>query len=242
MSFNKLNAPQQTEILCLTQNETSNGTQIKSGILRKIKKRFDKSIICIDATSSMGGIVLPWKSADIWFASVQKCFGLPAGMAIMICSPKAIKKALSLNHNQYYNSLPFMIEKMNEWQTTYTPNILNIFLLNRILKTVPHIQKTSHLLKKRRAWFSSITTKLRWQHISNNKNVLSDTVFAFKESAGQIEKIKSTLFKSGILLGNGYSKWKDSSFRIANFPAIEENEWKQLEMVLTRDFLEKKIV
>jgi phosphoserine aminotransferase len=51
------------------------------------------ALIAVDATSSMAGVELDWQSADIWFASVQKCFGLPAGMAVMVCSPRALQYA-----------------------------------------------------------------------------------------------------------------------------------------------------
>jgi phosphoserine aminotransferase len=37
-------------------------------------------------------------------------------------------------------------------------------------------------------------------------------------------------------LGNGYGKWKNSTFRIANFPAIEEFEITKLKEILMSDW------
>ncbi len=79
------------EVICLTQNETSNGTELNESIIASIKRKNPRALIAVDATSSMAGIELNFKSADVWFASVQKCFGLPAGLAIMVCSPQAIQ-------------------------------------------------------------------------------------------------------------------------------------------------------
>ena len=77
------------DVVCLTQNETSNGTQLNdlTGFGNLLGLR------CIDATSSMAGVDFDWTLGDVWFASVQKCFGLPAGLALLICSPKALRQA-----------------------------------------------------------------------------------------------------------------------------------------------------
>ena len=67
------------DFICLTQNETSNGTQVGNEIIARIKSANPKHLVGVDATSSMAGIFLDFSSADVWFASVQKCIGLPAG-------------------------------------------------------------------------------------------------------------------------------------------------------------------
>src|SRR5688572_23353320 len=133
-------------VICITQNETSNGTQVANKTIAAIKKNNPDSIVAIDATSSMGGIILDFKSADIWFASVQKCFGLPAGLGIMVCSPQAIAQAKVVNNNQYYNSIVFMDAVMEKWQTPFTPNVLSIYLLMRVLeknKAIKEVNKVT---------------------------------------------------------------------------------------------------
>ena len=104
------------DVVCITQNETSNGTQIKD--LKPFKIAFPEAIIAVDATSSLGGIELAWQQGDVWFASVQKCLGLPAGMGLMICSPQAIKRAEEINDRKYYNSLLFIHENFQKYQTS----------------------------------------------------------------------------------------------------------------------------
>ena len=84
----------------------------------------------MDATSSMGGINLPWQEADVWFASVQKCIGIPAGLGILICSPKALKRATQLNKKVHYNDVLLMEENRKLFQTHYTPNVLSIYVLS----------------------------------------------------------------------------------------------------------------
>jgi phosphoserine aminotransferase len=95
----------------------------------------------------MAGVELDWQSADIWFASVQKCFGLPAGMAVMVCSPKALQYAEIIGDRKYYNSLLFMNDNFKKYQTHYTPNVLEIYLLSKILEQIPDISETLLELK-----------------------------------------------------------------------------------------------
>jgi phosphoserine aminotransferase len=136
-------------IICITQNETSNGTQISNALIRSLKKNNPDSFIAVDATSSMAGVALDFKAADIWFASVQKCFGLPAGLGLLVCSPRAITRARALNDALHYNSLPFMLEMMDKWQTPFTPNVLNIYLLMRVVEKAPPIKTTEAKVQER---------------------------------------------------------------------------------------------
>jgi phosphoserine aminotransferase len=218
----------QSKMICLTQNETSNGTQISNRLLKKMRTRYHESLICVDATSSMAGIELDWLSADIWFASVQKCFGLPAGMAIMICSPKALEKAKILGHNQHYNSLLFMYEMVKKNQTPFTPNVLNIYLLNKVLQERKPIKQVSNLLKKRANILYQSLIKMGYQILEYDNRLRSNTVLTIKGKKEKIEGIKTLAQKEGILLGNGYGIWKENTFRIANFPAITDEDFEVL--------------
>jgi phosphoserine aminotransferase len=220
------------DLICITQNETSNGTQLSNQFIKEIKRQNPEKILALDATSSMAGVYLDFSATDICFASVQKCFGLPAGMAIMVCSPKAIEKALAIGENKHYNSLCFMIEKMKDFQTTYTPNVLSIFLLNRVLASMANIRQTDQLIRARsKDWYSFFRED---DLLIRDPASRSDTVIAVKGEEDIIRKIKSDLLKAGILLGNGYGQWAKNTFRIANFPAHEAYEIERLRELLVK--------
>lgn len=221
-------------ILCLTQNETSNGTQVSKKIIASIKKNNSNHLVAIDATSSMAGIILDFKSADIWFASVQKCFGLPAGMGIMVCSPTAIARAKAINNTQYYNSVVFMDAMMEKWQTPYTPNVLAIYLLMRVLEKTKPIQEVhTTTLIRYKAWGSFFEKDKALKHLVKNKAVHSFTVVPVKGDSETINKIKQNARKKGFLLGEGYGDLKSTTFRIANFPALKKVEINGLMRFLT---------
>jgi phosphoserine aminotransferase len=65
-----------------------------------------------------------------------------------------------------------------------------------------------------------------------NPATRSDTVIAVKGESEAITKIKKEAQTAGITLGNGYGEWRNNTFRIANFPAINEEEISQLKTFL----------
>ncbi len=223
------------EVICLTQNETSNATQLKNRWLRKVRAQFPDSLVCVDATSSMGGIALDWLAADVWFASVQKCFGMPSGMALMVCSPRAIALAEQLAHRTHHNSLLHILEKARDGQTTHTPSILHIFLLGKLMETLPDIQTIQRTLKERRRTWEYFLRKNRYELLVHNKAVRSDTVLAIKTTPEKVHRIREKAEQADFLLGKGYGAWKENTVRIANFPAIPAERIAALQHVLASE-------
>lgn len=222
------------EVLCLTHSETSNGTQIRMQELAEIRS-LTPALIAIDATSSMGGVAFDWTLGDVWFASVQKCFGLPAGMGIMVCSPNALEKARQVNDILRYNSLLFVHENFEKYQTHYTPNTLGVYLLMRVMEQLEPIATIDQRTVERAAHFYQfLENETSWEPLVTNNATRSDTVIAVKGEPQAIAALKKDATLAGITLGNGYGEWKNNTFRIANFPAIEDEEIEQL-----RSFLQK---
>jgi phosphoserine aminotransferase len=220
---------QKSDLICLTQNETSNGTQVSDSIINSIKKKNPHALIAVDATSSMAGIELNFRAADVWFASVQKCFGLPAGLAVMICSPRAIARMKQLNEKNHYNSLTFMYEMIEKNQTVCTPNVLGIYLLMRVLKKSANI-KTIHarIVKQAERWFALFENNKKFSLLCTNPKVRSHTVICVTGQVQEIYALKQKAKRAGFLLGEGYGELKNNTFRIANFPAIKNQEIKLL--------------
>ncbi|MEM8568755.1 MAG: aminotransferase class V-fold PLP-dependent enzyme [Bacteroidota bacterium] len=212
------------DVICLTQNETSNGTQVHNSTIEQLRAMYPDQIIAADATSSMAGIQLEFTHADVWYASVQKCFGLPAGLAVIICSPRAIQRALEINETQRYNSLSSIIHMIDKYQTTHTPNIMGIYLLNRVMGERKSIGEVARETSTRFKNLSNALEDAGLQHLIQNQDVRSYTVLPVTGERNRIQTIKTNARKEGIILGNGYGLWKETTFRIANFPAIKHYE------------------
>ncbi|MBX2914449.1 MAG: alanine--glyoxylate aminotransferase family protein [Cyclobacteriaceae bacterium] len=226
-------ASYQGEVLCITQNETSNGTQVSMPVLKKIRFQNPHALLAIDATSSMGGQVLDFSIGDVWFASVQKCFGLPAGLAVMICSPRAVQRVQHLNERAHYNSLVNQLHFAANHQTTHTPNVLGIYLLYRVLQDSTAVQPIYKRLRQQAATcYAQLTEAKNLQPLIQNPAVRSDTVIAVTASVAAIKRTKAKAKRARLLLGEGYGELKHSTFRVANFPAIKPAAFMQLLNVL----------
>lgn len=234
IKLNSYNIPSDIEMLGFTLNETSTGTKVSDKVIKEAKSTFPNALISIDTTSCLGGIAIDFKLFDIIYGSVQKCFGLPAGLGILILSPKAIEKAKTKNITGRYNSVLKMVDQIQKFQTNYTPNVLNIYLLSRVLAQITSISDIDNLIKKRAAdWYNFIPTLNGFYLHITNKEVQSDTVITVGASEENIIKIKKEAKIAGIELGSGYGSLKNTTFRIANFPAITDAEINQLKKFLS---------
>ncbi|MBC7485212.1 MAG: aminotransferase class V-fold PLP-dependent enzyme [Cytophagaceae bacterium] len=220
------------EVIHLTQNETANGTQLSAVWLKVLRKNNTTAFITVDATSSLGGQALPMASADVWFASVQKCLGLPSGMAVLICS-KRLVDFCKKNNSGYYNSITSLEDQFQKRQTTHTPNILGIYLLYRVLSERLKLNELHHTLKQQaRQWYELIEQHALFESLIYNKDVRSDTIITVKGNPSDIERFKNHCAEKEYIIGNGYGADKNSTFRIANFPAHQAAEVAFLQHLL----------
>lgn len=205
----------------VVHTETSNGTCLPDVFFQELRQKNPNSCIVVDATSSMGGVKLPWEYADVWFASVQKCFGLPPGLAVMCCSPNAIKRALK-NDWKHPNSINNLNKNFKKFQTPYTPNLMNIWLLNQWLTEMPDILTVQKILETRKKHFFEQNFPLK--KLSYTMDAVTVWAFELPDTCDIFQEAE----KSQMVLGTGYGDWKNNSFRIANFPAIPNHAWEAL--------------
>jgi phosphoserine aminotransferase len=227
----------ETDLVCITQNETSNATQLRDGFILNLYNRLGQALLAVDATSSMAGVQLKFIKADIWFASVQKCFGLPAGLSVMILSPRAVARLRDQNERAHYNSLTSQYEKMLNWQTTYTPNVLGIYLFSRVLHDRPAIKVVhQHLQERATKLYDYFEQATQLTPLVTNPETRSTTVIGLQGPPALIDEVKRRALAQGLQLGNGYGNWKAGSLRIANFPAIPDEAFEQLVQFFAREF------
>jgi len=236
LRIDQFEVPNHAELIALTHNETSNGSRIPTDVILELRNNYPEKLIACDATSSFGGVRLPMDQADIWFASVQKCLGLPAGLGLMILSPRAVQRANEIGEQYHYNSLNFILANADKHQTHYTPNVLAIYLLHEMLDMVKPIKKTAATLHSRyKRLLKIFKDHPYFSQLIDEESNRSETVLTLTGPPSKIDSVKKKTFKAGIMLGNGYGDLKESTFRIANFPAIRKKEIKHLEEFFTKN-------
>lgn len=138
-SLDEIKIPKNSELVCITQNDTSTGFSIPMSEIYKLQDKNPDKLFALDIVSSVPYVDIEYKKLDAVFFSVQKGFGLPAGLSILILSPKAIDKAEKLSNikgysiGSYHNVLKLSKKSRNN-QTNETPNVLGIYLLDCVIK------------------------------------------------------------------------------------------------------------
>ena len=214
------------DLLAITHNETSNGSRVEDNILREISALCKKKeiIVALDATSSMGAMEIPWKYIDVCFASVQKCLGMPAGMALMFLSPYAQKKAQEIGDTQRYNSVIHSVRHFANDEAPYTPNVLAIYCLWRIMRTNAPIKDIiARIEAQARQWYDFLDAHERLFPFISSPSLRSPTILCVK-SASATSKIYEALRKEGFWVSPGYGRHRESTLRIANFPSIDAED------------------
>lgn len=137
--FENIKIPRKSELVCITQNDTSTGFSIPMTDIYKLQDKYPDKLFALDIVSSVPYVEIDYRKIDAVFFSVQKGFGLPAGLSILILSPKAIAKAEKLSNlknysiGSYHNIIKLSKKSRNN-QTNETPNVLGIYLLDCVIK------------------------------------------------------------------------------------------------------------
>lgn len=218
--------------VCMVVNETSNGTALSPEVLWQAGA--GAGLVLVDAVSSLGGVDHDISLGDIWISSSQKCLGLPPGMGILVVSPRALQRAAEVNDHRYYNSALFIESNFDRFQTPYTPNILAVYLLKRLLEGLENVRVISERVSRRAAEIYRFLEGFEsGEALIGNPAVRSSTVIAV--SCLEAGSLSRYLLERDVNIGKGYGAWKDSTFRIANFPAISDSDFEVL-FSLLRNF------
>ena len=132
--WRELDAGDGAELIAVTQNETSTGMAWPLAEIAALRAAHPAPLLAVDVTSSFGALATDWTTADVWFGSVQKCLGLPAGLGYVVAGPRALARAAELGASRgvaAWQDLLQLAEKMESGQTVETPNVLAIALLGR---------------------------------------------------------------------------------------------------------------
>ena len=228
------NLVKQADHIAITHNETSTGVTTPLETIYKIREENPEAIISIDAVSSLPYLNIDYTKIDALYVSVQKCFGLPAGLGVWLVNDRCIEKAEKLDTKRsgfksYHNLLKLMKQGKN-FQTVSTPNVLSIYLLAQV--TADMLHRGIQLIRSEIKYKSAIFYKMVDDHQKLNafvldKSLRSDTIIVLNTEQHTDELINFLEHKK-LIIGTGYGKKKDTQTRIANFPTHSKEQFELL--------------
>jgi aspartate aminotransferase-like enzyme len=217
----------------LVYNETSTGlTNPVHEISKMMKEKYPDVLVFVDAVSAMVALPLHFDELgwDVAFASVQKAFAIPPGLAVAAVSNRALEKSKDVPNRGYYFDFQLWAASDQKNQTLVTPNIPHIMALNyQCEKFVKEGMENVWSRHRQMGEFVRAWAKEKFDLFCEEKYA-SNTLTAVKNTRGinVAETIKAIQQKHNTVFGNGYGKLKEQTFRIAHMGDITLDDLKEL--------------
>lgn len=232
-------AKKKYEVVFVTFNETSTGVLNPLDKIGPIVKE-SGALLCVDSVSGMAGTIMKvdeW-GIDVALASVQKCFGIPPGIAISAISDRAYEKAKTVKNRGFYFDFLTLQKKGKGDEHPITPPIPQIRALTAVLKKIIEITPE----KFAQGHFDRCQLIHKWAikegfEILSKDGYHSQTVVTITNNASSplkgdkdlTAKFVAELFNKGYKIVNGYgSKLKGKTFRMAPMGWITMEETAQM--------------
>lgn len=231
---NNTEVPGSPELIAVTHNETSTGVSMPLDVIYGLKKKHADALIAVDAVSSLPYPDFDYTKLDSVFFSVQKAFGLPAGLGVWMVNEKCIAKAdlllsKGMNIGSYHN-IPSLHSFAVKNQTPETPNVLSIYLLSKVIgdmvrKGISTIRKETEY--KAALLYNELERNPLLKAFVREKELQSKTVIV-ADCGDHTARVAAHLQTKGLHPGDGYGALKKTQLRFANFPTHSKEHYELL--------------
>lgn len=221
------------EAVTITYNETSTGVLNPLPELARVAKEHGK-LVFVDAVSAMGAAdirVDEW-GIDLVFASSQKAFGVPPGLAMAAVSDAVFEKAEKIpNRGWYFDLLRLRKYLIQQWSTPSTPPIPQIAGLNVVLRIIERMGGKEAWLRM----YAERAEKIRkgvleiGLELFAREGYYSPTITVVKAPEGVrgIDVYKA-MRERGFEIAKGYGPVKEYTFRIGHMGYITDEDIEEL--------------
>ena len=226
--------PEETELICLTLNETSSGFCYSQQDSNALKEKAKSAIVSADAVSIAPLFSSRYRIFDSFFFSVQKAFGMPPGLGVWIVNEKCRYKAAQLKSEQKlvsaFHTLNDLEMNYAKWETPSSPNTIAIYILGCIAEWMNRkgIEKIeTEIYQKASMIYDFISQSKNFKTIVNSINHRSPTTIVV-QSKQSSNAIIQNLRASGLSISKGYGSYSESEIRIGNFPQTSLEDMSNL--------------
>ena len=233
-SFVESMVPAGIELIAITHNETSTGVSLSIPFVNSFRQKNQQALIAVDAVSSLPYPDFDYSKVDSVFFSVQKGFGLPAGLGVWMVNQRCIDKANQLLSKGLsigsFHSLPSLHSHALKNQTPETPNVLGIYLLGKVVQDF--LLKGINTIRKETEYKAALLYQTLESHplikpFVGDKNNRSKTVIV-ADCGLHTNDLVTYLQARGLYPGEGYGGFKKEHLRFANFPTHSKEQFECL--------------
>ena len=209
------------DTVAICHNETSTGVRNPIYEIGKMmRKNYPSVMLAIDSISGMAGDkTLPSEiGCDVIFASTQKCFAIPPGLAVGLVSNRALERAREVpNRGTYTNLVRIFDYYERKHQTPFTPKIPLLYVLDKRMDLL--LEETPEGVYQRHKAMAEYTQKWAKERFAlfAEPGYESVTVTCVKNTLGKsVKELNEKLAERHYMISNGYGKLAEQTFRIGH--------------------------
>lgn len=208
------------DAVAITHNETSTGVlNPLRELAAVVREMAPDTLILVDAVTSLAGAELRFDDwgLDLAFAGTQKCLALPPGLCVFAVSERAMQRAATMPDRGFLLDFVRQRDGLAEGKTVATPCVPLVFALSRQLDRIA----AEGMENRWRRHLAMRDTVVAWADAHGFEFQVeppfrSPTVSTIKRSGRVVKDLLARARSAGFVLGNGYDKLKDHTFRIGH--------------------------
>lgn len=227
------------DAITLSQSETSTGALQDLESIARVVAGHEDTLLLVDSVTGVGGVEThtdAW-GVDYILTGSQKGLALPPGLAFAVANDAVIERSAKAPAKGWYFDLAMLHEQILEHQTPATPAVSLLYALDFQLQRISaegiEARWQRHLDMQQRTF--------RWVEEMREAGVDIDVFAAAGHrsptvtciTSADAPRVEAEMFSRGWVIGGGYGKLSDSTFRIGHMGDHTLDELEELLTVLT---------
>lgn len=210
-------AARRYDAVTLSQSETSTGALQDLEAIAGVVADHSQTLLLVDSVTGIGGVETrpdEW-GVDFILTGSQKALALPPGLAFGVASEAMLERAAGIRDRGWYFDLVLLVDDITRHQTPATPAVSLLYALELQLRRI-----LEEGVKARWERHRDMQSKVvEWAEGSGlgvlaSEGSRSPTVSCVTH--GSPAGVVSAMAERGWVIGGGYGKVKDRTFRIGH--------------------------
>jgi predicted phosphoserine aminotransferase len=138
------------DVVATVMNESSTGVRNPIEAIGEVVAEYPDTYFVVDAVSALGGdyVDVDAHDIDVIFASTQKAFAMPPGLAVCVVSDEAYERELATDSASWYGGFQRCLEYYERKGQTHSTPAIPVMLAYR--KQMKHMLEEGHQTRDRR--------------------------------------------------------------------------------------------
>jgi aspartate aminotransferase-like enzyme len=227
------------EAVTLSQSETSTGALQDLEAISRVVGTHEETLLLVDSVTGIGGVEVhtdAW-SVDYILTGSQKALALPPGLAFAVAGQAILDRSARSKTKGWYFDLEMLHAKILQYQTPSTPAVSLLYALDHQLGRIKaetmegRWQRHLDMQKRTVDWVAEMADSGVEIDVFAQAGNRSPTVTCI--ATDRSREVVAEMLARGWVIGGGYGKIKDTTFRIGHMGDHTMDELEELLGALT---------